>query len=56
MPTRVGMVWQNQKDYDKAMADFNEAIRLEPNDANNLRAGLRLDDAEAVRQGHRRLQ
>jgi tetratricopeptide (TPR) repeat protein len=28
-----GIAWSHKKDYDRAIADFNEAIRLDPNDA-----------------------
>ena len=47
----------DKKEYDKAIADFNEAIRLDP----KIRLGLqqprhRLARQEGIRQGHRRLQ
>ena len=28
------MAWSDKKEYDKAIADYNEAIRLDPKDAN----------------------
>ena len=52
-----GDAWRDKKEYDKAIADYNEAIRLDPKDAvayfNRGDAWVR---QEGVRQGDRRLQ
>ena len=54
--TTAAAAWYEKKEYDKAIADFTEAIRLDPKDADCLQQpGQRLVRQEGVRQGHRRL-
>ena len=57
-PTATGATpGTTKKDYDKAIADFDEAIRLDPKDRRRLRQpGRCLVRQEGVRQGDRRLQ
>ena len=57
-PTTTGATpGAHKKEYDKAIADFNEAIRLDPKYRLGLQQpGHRLAGQEGVRQGHRRLQ
>ena len=51
-----GHAWRAKKEYDKAIADFNESINLDPNDCPCLHlAGQRLGGQERIRQGHHRL-
>ena len=53
-----GSAWSQKKDYDKAIADYNEAIRLDPTYATGLlQPGPVPGTAKKeLRQGHRRLQ
>ena len=49
-----GNAWQEKGDYDKAIADYNQAIRLEPNNADRLLLPRRrLGEEGRIRQGHR---
>ena len=51
-----GVAWHAKKEYDKAIADYTEAIRLDPKDARGLQQPrARLARKEGVRQGDRRL-
>ena len=51
-----GDAWRARESYDKAIADYTEAIRLDPKDGLGLRQPRRrLARQEGVRQGHRRL-
>ena len=51
-----GDAWYAKKEYDKAIADYTEAIRLDPEDADGLQQPRqRLVRQEGVRQGDRRL-
>jgi tetratricopeptide (TPR) repeat protein len=36
--TSRGNAWRDKKEYDKAVADFTEAIRLDPKDARSFTA------------------
>ena len=52
-----GASWFDKKEYDKAIADYNEAIRLDPKYAIAVQQpGQRMAREEGIRQGHRRLQ
>ena len=49
-----GQVWSDKEDYDKALADSDEAIRRAPDQvAYYLQPRLRVDRQEGVRQGAR---
>ena len=51
-----GNSWADKKEYDEAIADYDQAIRLDPNFATaHIKARLRLVRQAGVRQGHRRL-
>ena len=51
-----GGIWLEKKDYDKAIADSNEAIRLDPQNARPIVVVVSLVREKRVRQGDRRLQ
>ena len=52
-----GNSWLSKKEYDKAIADYNEAIRVDPKFAHAyINRGFCLGGQERLRQGHRRLQ
>jgi tetratricopeptide (TPR) repeat protein len=52
-----GIAYTEKKNYDKAIADHSEAIRLDPKDADCLQqSGLGLQQQNGLRQGHCRFQ
>ena len=52
-----GNAWRDKKEYDKAIADYNEAIRLDPKGRRCVQQPRqRLAREEGIRQGHRRFQ
>ena len=51
-----GIAWYDKKEYDKAIADYNEAIRLDPKSPTPTTTAARLVRQEGLRQGDRRLQ
>ena len=54
--TSRGCAWESKKEYDKAIADCNEAIRLDPRDAVAYQnRGHAWFEEGRARQGHRRL-
>ena len=51
-----GNVWYEKGEYDKAIADYNQALRIDPHDATPTMAGVMLVLQTPVRQGHCGLQ
>ena len=54
--TGRGHIWRDKKEFDLALADYNEALRLDPGFGGLLEQPRpRMGRQEGVRQGHRRL-
>jgi len=54
---RCGLAWQSKRDLDRAIADFDQAIRLDPTSAGSLQQPWqRLVRPARLRPRHRRLR